>query len=263
VVVKESVLDVNLYNLAIDKEKGGDRNHPDPWQLHTCVRHTCVCVRSEFTRLFAEPTWSVVRYYPDADQSAWDMATLYTLHFWSQSLCVTNSWQLARHIHMAPPRWMVYWCRQSNLTTQIRKSMVFLPTPGRRFSQYSLDKTLLNATPNPHFKAQVTSHWSYLECTDMIVIIPTIARTLHFTCTWKTQYQLLPTHLRCIIGPCPTPPQIFQYVDSLTHIRFASDGSVIHNQGFKVGLLQNLKMNYYGNTRFWCNRWSTRRCQLL
>jgi hypothetical protein len=30
VVVKESVLDVNLYNLAIYKDKGEDRNHPDP-----------------------------------------------------------------------------------------------------------------------------------------------------------------------------------------------------------------------------------------
>jgi hypothetical protein len=67
----------------------------------------------------------------------------------------------------------------------------------------------------------------------MIVIILPIARTLHFPCPWNTQYQLLPTHLICIIVPFPTPPQIFQSIDSLTHIRSASDGSVIHNKGFQ------------------------------
>jgi hypothetical protein len=52
---------------------------------------------------------------------------------------------------------------------------------GRHSSQYSLDKTLINATTNPHFKVQVKSHRSSLECTAMIVIVPKNARTLHFT----------------------------------------------------------------------------------
>jgi hypothetical protein len=74
----------------------------------------------------------------------------------------------------------------------------------------------------------------------MIIVIPSIVRTLHFTCPWNTQYQLLPTHLRRIIGPCPTPPKLFQYIYSLTHIRSASDGSVIHNQGFQGWLFAKL-----------------------
>jgi hypothetical protein len=32
-VVKESVIDVNISNIAIEKENGEDRNHSDPGQL--------------------------------------------------------------------------------------------------------------------------------------------------------------------------------------------------------------------------------------
>jgi hypothetical protein len=74
VVVKESVLDVNLSNLAIEKENGGVGTIPifDSCKAAslTCVHHKCIRITSEFARLFVEPTCSVVRYRPDAGQSA-------------------------------------------------------------------------------------------------------------------------------------------------------------------------------------------------
>jgi hypothetical protein len=73
-VVKESELEIILHNLATLKRRGRIGVIPI---LDSCmaasltrVRHKCVCVTSEFARLFADPTCSVVRYYPDTKQSA-------------------------------------------------------------------------------------------------------------------------------------------------------------------------------------------------
>jgi hypothetical protein len=50
----------------------------------------------------------------------------------------------------------------------------------------------------------------------------------------------LPTHLRRIIGPCPLPPLHFQHINQLTKNRSASDGSVLHYQGFQGWLIAKL-----------------------
>jgi hypothetical protein len=71
-VLKESLLDVNISNLAIDKEKGGIGIIPI---LDSCIAASLTCVCHKWvhitSRLFTERTCSVVWYYPDADQSAW------------------------------------------------------------------------------------------------------------------------------------------------------------------------------------------------
>jgi hypothetical protein len=48
----------------------------------TRVCHKYVRVTSEFARLFAEPTCSVVRYYPDTDQSALHSLALRRSHLY-------------------------------------------------------------------------------------------------------------------------------------------------------------------------------------
>jgi hypothetical protein len=58
-----------------------------------------------------------------------------------------------------------------------------------------------------------------------------------FSCPWRHQYELLPSHLKRIMGPCPSRPQCFQQTHSLTKIRSASDGSVLHAQGFQGWLI--------------------------
>jgi hypothetical protein len=74
VVVKESELEVILHNLATVKRMGRIGIIPifDSCMTAslTLVRHKYACVTSEFARLFAEQTCSVVRYYLDTDQSA-------------------------------------------------------------------------------------------------------------------------------------------------------------------------------------------------
>jgi hypothetical protein len=74
VVLRESELEVILYNLATEKEKGGVGiiSILDSCIAVSlaCVRHKCVRITSEFVRLFVEPTCLVVRCYPDTDQSA-------------------------------------------------------------------------------------------------------------------------------------------------------------------------------------------------
>jgi hypothetical protein len=73
VVLKESELEVILHNLATVK-RGGVGMIPilDSYMTAslTHIHHKCACVTSESARLFTEPTCSVVRYYPDTDQSA-------------------------------------------------------------------------------------------------------------------------------------------------------------------------------------------------
>jgi hypothetical protein len=74
----------------------------------------------------------------------------------------------------------------------------------------------------------------------MISIIPTLARTLYFSCLWLSQYELLPAHLQRIIGPCPISPQHFQSINSLNNLRSTRDGSMIHNQGFQGWLVAKI-----------------------
>jgi hypothetical protein len=51
---------------------------------------------------------------------------------------------------------------------------------------------------------------------------------------------LFPTHLQRIIGPFPTPPQLFKSLNDLTNIRSASDGSFLKFQGFQGWLVAKL-----------------------
>jgi hypothetical protein len=74
----------------------------------------------------------------------------------------------------------------------------------------------------------------------MINIIHIPSCELHFTCPCRKQSELLPTHLRRIIGPCHSPPQCFQSIHQLTNIRSASDGSVLFCQGFQGLLIAKL-----------------------
>jgi hypothetical protein len=89
--------------------------------------------------------------------------------------------------------------------------------------------------PTLHSKALVKRHCASLECCDAIKIIA--IREVSFACPWWEQYELLPSHLKRIIGPCPSPPQCFQHINSLTKIRSTSDGSVLHSQGFQGWLI--------------------------
>jgi hypothetical protein len=109
---------------------------------------------------------------------------------------------------------------------------------GQGSSQFSLHPILLIHAPFLHSKALVKRHHASLVCHDSIKIIHTSPQEIYFPCPWRQQYELLPTYLRRIIGPCPAPPppECLQQISSLTRIRSASDESVLHAQRFQ-GLL--------------------------
>jgi hypothetical protein len=89
-------------------------------------------------------------------------------------------------------------------------------------------------------KAPVKRHHSSLECKDTIKFMHTLIHQIYVPCPWRQQYELLFTHIRYIIGPCPPPPQHVKHINQLTKIRNASDGSVLYCQGFQGWLIAKL-----------------------
>jgi hypothetical protein len=98
----------------------------------------------------------------------------------------------------------------------------------QEISLNKFSKEIIRMTEDPTIcaRASVIVHHSSLERKDSVTITTSIPREIQDSCPWKQEYLHLPTHLRRIIGPCPTPPQVFQTMHETIALRTASDGSV-------------------------------------
>lgn len=76
---------------------------------------------------------------------------------------------------------------------------------GRGNKQSSSRPRVLHSAPKLRSIAQVKVHCTSIECIDDISITYSPIHEISFSCPWRTQYELLPSHLRRIIGPCPPP----------------------------------------------------------
>jgi hypothetical protein len=80
---------------------------------------------------------------------------------------------------------------------------------GRGNKHYSSRPRVLGSIPKLRYIALVKVHRTSIECIDDIYITHSTIRDISFSCPWITQYELLPSHLHRIIGPCPPPPHFF------------------------------------------------------
>jgi hypothetical protein len=78
----------------------------------------------------------------------------------------------------------------------------------------------------------VLIHRSPIERTESTSIEVAVPRRMSDHCPWTQAYKRLPAHLRCIIGPCPPPPEIFSNIPLDIDLRTTSDGLVENEKGY-------------------------------
>jgi hypothetical protein len=111
---------------------------------------------------------------------------------------------------------------------------------GRGNKFYKSRPSLIHYTPQLKSITKVIVHRTSIECIDDIDIIHSIPQYITFTCSWRKQYEILPSHIRRIIGPFPNPSHIIQYMHSRPPIRSVSDGSVLDCLGCQRWLVATL-----------------------
>jgi hypothetical protein len=100
--------------------------------------------------------------------------------------------------------------------------------------------SLIKYTPQLNSIAKVGIHCTSIECIDDIDITYSIPQDITFPCPWIKKYEIPPSHIRRIIIPCPTPPQLIQSMHSTSSLRSASDGSILNCIGYQGWLVATL-----------------------
>jgi hypothetical protein len=139
---------------------------------------------------------------------------------------------------------MVHYTHNRNLVHKVGNQWFSHNKQGHSNSHYSLVPSLAHQAPTLQSKALVKRHRSSFGCYNDINIIHNRIHAIQLSCPCSQQYENIPTHLRHIIGPCPSPPQCFQSINHNTNIRSGSDGSVLHCQGFQGWLITNMDNNF-------------------